>query len=132
MSLNIQTSKKIELINITKNVAEKINNTSVINGACIISSQHTTTAIFVNEDEPRLLEDILKLLSTLVPDNGKYQHNSIDNNASAHLKSLILGNSQCIPIIDSRLILGTWQNIFLAEFDGPRNRKIDITILNQD
>lgn len=131
MQLNIQTDNKIEMVDITQTVINEIKSSSIINGLCVISTQHTTTAIFVNENEPGLLHDVIKLVNHLVPETSTYRHNLIDNNAVAHLKSIILGNSESIPIIDGKLVLGRWQSIFLAEFDGPKTRKLSVTLLNQ-
>ncbi len=84
------------------------------------------SSIIVNENERWLRTDILDMLEALVPENKNYAHNSIDNNADAHLRAVLLGMSETIPVEDGHLVLGTWQSIFFVELDGPRNRTINI------
>lgn len=129
MKLRIQTSKRIELIDITSEIQEEIKKSKVTEGICVISTMHTTTAIIINENESGLKEDILNLLEKLVPKAAGYRHDAIDNNADAHLKALLLGASESLPISEGRLELGTWQRIFLAELDGPRSRIVNLSIL---
>lgn len=129
MKLKIQTSKRIELIDITSEIQEEIKKSKVAEGICFISTMHTTTAIIINENESGLKEDILNLLEKLVPKAAGYRHDAIDNNADAHLKALLLGASESLPISEGKLELGTWQRIFLAELDGPRSRIVNLSIL---
>lgn len=90
---------------------------------------HTTSGIIVNENEHGLRADILDMLGSLVPDDGNYAHNSIDNNADSHLRAVLLGMSETIPIEDGHLILGAWQSIFFVELDGPRNRNVNVKVI---
>ncbi len=129
--MKLRTSKNIELIDITGMVKEAVSKSDVQDGICIISTRHTTTSIIVNENEAGLCEDILEFLARLVPKDAAYSHNRIDNNADAHLKAVILGCSESIPIVEGELVLGRWQSIFFAEFDGPRKRNFEITVLSQ-
>lgn len=129
--MELRTSKNIELIDITGTVEETVSESGVQDGICIISTRHTTTSIIVNENESGLCEDILKLLEKMVPKNAAYSHNRIDGNADAHLKAILLGCSESIPIVRGKIVLGTWQSIFFSEFDGPRKRNIEITVLGQ-
>ena len=130
--IQIKTGKRIELIDITGKVKEKLKDTGVQNGICVISTKHTTTSIIVNENESGLVSDILALLEKLVPANAGYAHDRIDNNADAHLKAVLLGSSETIPVIDGSLHLGTWQSIFLAEMDGPRTREVTVTVIKSE
>jgi secondary thiamine-phosphate synthase enzyme len=118
------------LIDITSEVQKEVTKREISEGICIISTRHTTTGIIINENESGLKEDILNLLQKLVPTGVEYMHNSIDNNADAHLRAVLLGTSEALPITQGKLELGTWQSIFFAEMDGPRSREINITILN--
>lgn len=127
--LQIKTKKKFEIIDITPIIKSHIEKNKIKQGILSISTQHTTSSIIINENEPNLLKDLENTLESLIP-NKKYLHNTHDNNAQAHLKSLLLGNSQTIPIKDSRLLLGTWQSILFVELDGPRERKIILTIIS--
>lgn len=125
MILEISTKKPFELLDITGIVSDCV---SVRNGLCNIYSPHTTCGILVNENELGLLSDVREMLSSAVPDKD-YAHDKLDNNAAAHLRSMLTGCSQSIPISDGSLSLGTWQRIFLAEFDGPRDRRVIVTVL---
>jgi secondary thiamine-phosphate synthase enzyme len=129
LKLNIETSKRTELIDITSEVQEEVRISRVQEGLCIISTRHTTAGIIINENENGLKEDILKLLDRLVPPGAGYRHDRIDNNADSHLKAILIGSSEALPIVQGKLELGTWQSIFFAEMDGPRHRTVNVTIL---
>lgn len=129
MKLKIETSKRVELIDVTAEVQEEVRISEVQEGVCIISTRHTTAGIIINENENGLREDILNLLNRLVPAGAGYRHDRIDNNADAHLKAILLGSSESLPVTEGKLELGTWQSIFFVEMDGPRHRTVNITIL---
>ncbi len=126
MILEVSTKKRFELVDITQLVSDEVSSRS---GLCNVYVPHTTCGILVNENEPGLLKDVESMLSSAVPDKD-YAHNRIDNNADAHLRSILTCASQTIPLLDGSLALGTWQRIFLAEFDGPRERKVIVTVLS--
>ncbi|WP_340818357.1 secondary thiamine-phosphate synthase enzyme YjbQ [Methanolobus sp. WCC4] len=130
--MQVRTGKRIELIDITSRVRECVADSGVRNGICVISTKHTTTSIIVNENESGIVSDILDLLEKLVPVHAGYAHDRIDNNADSHLKAVLLGSSEMIPVADGRPVLGTWQSIFLAELDGPRTREVTVTVLSSD
>lgn len=129
--MNIRTSKRIELVDITEDVKSEIHKSGIVNGICVVSTSHTTTAIILNENETGLCHDILDFLEKLIPTSALYQHDRIDNNANAHLKAIILGSSETIPVMGGELVLGTWQRIFFVELDGPRQRTVNITVVDQ-
>jgi secondary thiamine-phosphate synthase enzyme len=129
--LKINTSLPIELVDITDNVKDEVRKIGISNGLCVVSTRHTTSSIIINENETGLYTDIIDLLGKLIPPSAGYQHDRIDNNADAHLKAVMLGSSETIPIIEGRLELGTWQRIFFVELDGPRKRNVNITIISQ-
>lgn len=129
--MKIDTNLAVELIDITDYVIAEVNKSSIRNGICVVSTPHTTTAIIINENEPGLLSDMFNLLNKLVPPGAGYNHDRIDNNADSHLRAMLLGSSETIPIIDGKLVLGTWQRIFFVELDGPRQRKANITLIRQ-
>lgn len=129
MKLKIETSKRIELIDITPEVQEEVKKSEVSEGICIISTRHTTASIIINENERGLKEDILDLLERLVPTGAGYMHDRIDNNADSHLRAVLLGASESLPVSEGKLELGTWQRVFFAEMDGPRSRTVNITLL---
>ncbi len=128
-SLKINTNKNFEIIDITSKVNELID---IEEGIVSIFSRHSTSAIVVNENEQGLLKDFEFMLSNLVEDKYSYQHDRIDNNARSHLKSFLLSSSECLPIRNSKIDLGTWQSVFFVELDGPRaNRTITLTMVGE-
>lgn len=129
MQLKIETSKRIELVDITSAVQEEVRKSEISEGMCLISTRHTTAGIIINENESGLKEDILDLLNKLVPAGAGYRHDRIDNNADSHLRAVLLGASETLPVSEGKLELGTWQRIFFAEMDGPRSRTVNVTLL---
>ncbi|MFY9200990.1 MAG: secondary thiamine-phosphate synthase enzyme YjbQ [Methanosarcina flavescens] len=129
LQLKIKTSKRVELVDITSEVQEEVRKSEISEGICLISTQHTTAGIIINENETGLKEDILDLLNKLVPAGAGYRHDRIDDNADSHLRAILLGASESLPVSEGKLKLGTWQRIFFAEMDGPRTRTVNITLL---
>ena len=127
--ISISTSKRQELVDITNKVEAIIKKSKVKDGLCTIFAMHATTAIIINENaDPNICLDIIDSLNELIP-RGKWRHDKLDGNADAHIKSSILGPSEIIPIKNSQLQLGTWQAVMLADFDGPRNRKVIVHVI---
>ncbi|VVB92360.1 Uncharacterised protein [uncultured archaeon] len=129
--MDIQTTTRTELVDITDRVRSIVNESGIKDGICVISTRHTTSSIIINENERGLRSDILEMLETLVPENKSYAHNRIDNNGASHLRAALLGNSATLPIEDGHLVLGTWQSIFFVELDGPRNRSVNVMIIEK-
>ena len=128
-SFNLNTNRNFEIIDITSKINELID---VNQGIVSIFSRHSTSAIVVNETESGLLNDLEFMLDNLVSDKFSYEHDRIDDNARSHLKSFLLSSSECLPIRNNRLDLGTWQSVFFIELDGPRhNRTISLTIIGE-
>ena len=128
-SINIDTTNKCELINITSHINDIIRENNVESGLVNISTRHTTSGIIINEDESGLKEDIVNVFEDIIPYKN-YLHDRIDNNARSHLMATITTPTQTLPIVNGRLSLGTWQSIFFLELDGPRlNRTVTISIL---
>jgi secondary thiamine-phosphate synthase enzyme len=136
--LEIHTQRPLELLDLTSQVRSLVAQTGIRNGQVVVFNRHTTTALAVNEYETRLLDDIQNYLRRLAPSNGTYLHNDLDKrsnipadeprNAHAHLLAISLHNSECIPIVESHLGLGTYQSILLIELDGPRKRQVLIQL----
>ncbi|MDI9643205.1 MAG: secondary thiamine-phosphate synthase enzyme YjbQ [Archaeoglobaceae archaeon] len=124
-ALEVKTTKRTEIVDIT----EKVEGLLKGSGIALIYTPHTTASVILNEAESGLLEDILKALEKIVPKNASYRHNEIDNNAEAHIKASLLGNSVLIPFENGKLQLGTWQRVLFLEFDGPRTRKVFVRVL---
>jgi secondary thiamine-phosphate synthase enzyme len=128
--ITLSTSNRNELVDITQEVKDIVKQSNVKQGICIVYCPHTTAAITINESaDPDVQRDIIVNLSKLIPENGDYQHS--EGNSDSHIKSSIIGASETLIIKDNNLILGTWQNIYFAEFDGPRQRKVIIKILEK-
>ncbi len=126
--LEIRTPAHACLVDITNRVERLLREKSIEEGICRIFVPHTTAAITINENaDPTVQEDILRELDRIVPWQGPYRHS--EGNAAAHIKASLLGASQSVFIFGGRLQLGTWQGIYLAEFDGPRTRQVWIRIL---
>ena len=126
--IHLQTNSRIEMINITASVQAVIDSEKISNGLCIIFSPHTTAAITINENaDPDVPRDILAALDKAVPLSANYRH--AEGNSAAHVKSSLVGASEMVIIENGLLVLGTWQSIFFCEFDGPRTRKVLISII---
>lgn len=127
MEFKIKTGKREEIIDITQQVEEFVAKEGKKGNSCLVYLPHTTCAIIINENyDPDVHSDILEHLGKMVPAGiGKHE----EGNSDAHIKSSIIGSSQVIPIKNGKLQLGRWQGIALAEFDGPRERKIIVKII---
>jgi len=127
--ISINTFKRNKLIDITGKIKNIVKQSKIKQGICVIYCPHTTAAITINESaDPDVQRDIITNLSKLIPKNGDYQHS--EGNSDAHIKSSLVGASETLIIKDNNLILGTWQNIYFAEFDGPRQRKVIVNIID--
>ncbi|MBQ2832440.1 secondary thiamine-phosphate synthase enzyme YjbQ [Methanobrevibacter sp.] len=128
-SIKINTSKNFEIIDITSQINDLID---IDEGIISIFSKHSTSAIVVNENEKGLLNDLEFMMDNLVLDKFSYQHDRIDNNARSHLKSFLLSSSECLPIKNNKLDLGTWQSVFFIELDGPRHKRtVTLTMVGE-
>jgi secondary thiamine-phosphate synthase enzyme len=122
-TLSINTSNKIELIDITTQINKALDKTGCEAGICYLYSPHTTTALTINEGaDPAVQEDIAAAIQRIVPSQFPYKH--LEGNSPAHLMSSIIGISEMVFIENTALKLGTWQRIFFCEFDGPRKRNM--------
>jgi secondary thiamine-phosphate synthase enzyme len=121
----ISTLKKHELIDITSKIETEVAKVNVESGLISIFIPHASAALIINEnDDPNICIDFIQALSQLVPEHGNYLHDRIDGNAAAHIKASLLRPDITLHIDKGRLVLGRWQAIMLAEFDGPRERKV--------
>lgn len=128
MEIKVRTTKKYEVLDITRHVADVVSTARVTEGLCCVFVPHATAAVIINEnDDMRIGLDLLDALDKLVPEGG-WRHDTIDNNGAAHLKAAMLGPSETIPIYNGRLALGTWQAVMFVELDGPRERKVIISV----
>jgi secondary thiamine-phosphate synthase enzyme len=126
--LRIKTSKSQEVLDITGQVAKVLARSRWDEGICTVFVRHATAAIIINENaDPGFRLDVVSALDRLFP-QGIWEHDKVDDNGAAHLKAMILGPSETIPIRGGQLLLGTWQGIALVECDGPREREIVVDI----
>jgi secondary thiamine-phosphate synthase enzyme len=126
--LNITTTTRMELVNITPELKSIIMNQSICSGILYLFNPHTTAGLTINEGaDPDVCRDIIKGLGHIVPSNLNYQH--MEGNSPAHLMTLLTGSSLTIFIENCTLQLGTWQKIFFCEYDGPRSRSVKWKII---
>ena len=128
-TITIDTSAKDQWIEITGQLEDVVQSSGISEGLCVVSVLHTTAGITINENaDPDVCTDMINALDRLVPWNDDYKH--AEGNSAAHLKASLMGASQVIPVRSGRLVLGTWQGVFLTEFDGPRSRRVDVLLQN--
>jgi len=121
--ITVKTSRKVEMIDITREINQRIKKAGIREGICLIYCPHTTAGLTINENaDPNVVRDILNGLDWIVPEDRPYLH--AEGNSPAHIKSSIIGCSQTVIISSGRLSLGTWQSVFFCEFDGPRTRSV--------
>ncbi|MDR3687581.1 MAG: secondary thiamine-phosphate synthase enzyme YjbQ [Coriobacteriia bacterium] len=129
MRFEVRTNRRDELVDVTSQVAEVVAASGVEAGIAVVSSPHTTAGVTVNENaDPDVQRDVLHGLQRIFPREGDWRH--FEGNSDAHLKTALVGTSATLPVAGGRLALGTWQAIYLAEFDGPRTRKVDVTVVS--
>ena len=126
---NVRSSEQTEILDITHMVQSVINESGITDGVCHVFIPHTTAAVTINENaDPDVKTDMLKEINKIVPFSDSYRH--MEGNSAAHIKASLFGNSEMIIIQNGLLQLGTWQGIFFCEFDGPRTRKVWITLIS--
>lgn len=125
MEFAVKSSNKYELVNITSQVQKAVEEAGVKEGAALVFVPHTSAAVMTEEDEPGLKQDFYDLFE----EYKKRSYHHPDGNAEAHILAGIIGHSRIVPLKDGKLDLGTWQSILLVELDGPRQRKITVTVL---
>jgi secondary thiamine-phosphate synthase enzyme len=128
--LSFQTKRRREMLHITPQVEEIVRKSGIRDGLCFVSPMHITAAVYVNDLEEGLIEDIGRWLEKLAPANPDYLHHQTgEDNGDAHLKSLLLHHETTLPVTDGHLDLGTWQRVFYAEFDGCRRKRVIVKVL---
>jgi secondary thiamine-phosphate synthase enzyme len=126
--LRVRTRAKREMVDLTSRVADIVARADVSEGLCSVYVPHATAAIVINEnDDPNVCVDVLDALDRLIPAGG-WRHDPVDGNAASHIQAAILGPGETIPVREGRLMLGTWQAVMLVELDGPRDRRVLVTI----
>jgi len=129
-SIPIKTGSQFDMINITAQIQNLVDESGIVDGIVHLFIPHTTAAVTINEGaDPSVMKDIMKELDKIVPLRDNYQH--MEGNSAAHIKSTLVGASEIVMIENGSLVLGTWQAIFFCEFDGPRQRKIFVNIFEE-
>jgi secondary thiamine-phosphate synthase enzyme len=130
--LVFNTEKRRDYINITSEVAQAVAESGVREGLALVSAMHITASVYVNDAEDGLIEDIDEWLERLAPARPDYRHHLTgEDNADAHLKNLLLHHQVLLPITNGRLDLGTWQQVYYAEFDGRRRKRVIVKIIGE-
>src|SRR3974390_1830641 len=129
--LELSTRTHNELVDITSKVQIVVSESGVRDGLCSVFTPHATAAITINEnDHENIGRDFVKAMGKMVLEHDGWLHDRVDNNGAAHIKSALVGPSETIPVEDGKLALGTWQNVFFCEFDGPRQmRGVVVTVV---
>ena len=139
-TIRVVAERAPQFLDITEQVTELVQNSGVLQGMAVIFSKHTTAAIKLNEHEPELLKDMEAFLSRVSPADADYCHNNFQvrtvnmeedesPNGHAHCQHLLLNTSETVPIVDGKLLLGTWQRIFLVELDCARPRQVLVQVM---
>lgn len=127
-TITVETKRREETIDITPRVKAAVTRAKIADGVVIVTVAHTTAAVFVNENaDPDVQKDVLTAIERMVPRDAKYEH--AEGNGPAHVKAVLVGNSVTLPIREGAIALGTWQGLYFAELDGPRERSATITVI---
>ena len=130
--ITFNTRRRRELVHITDRVQEAVDKSGIREGMVLVSAMHITAAVFVNDNEPGLRQDIWDWLEDLAPYRPDYRHHRTgEDNGDAHLKSLLIHHQVILPVTDGRLDLGPWQRVFYAEFDGQRPKRMVIKVMGE-
>ena len=130
--LTFNTRKKREYINITDKVEAAVEKCGVSEGFVVVSAMHITAGVYINDAENGLIADIDEWLQKLAPEGVDYRHHRTgEDNGDAHLKNLLIGHQVLIPVTEGRLDFGPWQQVYYAEFDGRRNKRVVIKIIGE-
>lgn len=129
-TLMVKTDRRTQLLDVTAQVQKAVSATKIASGICYLYVPHTTAGIAINEcADPDVARDIESALDRLVPKTGPYGHS--EGNSDSHIKSVLVGGSQIVFVEEGRLALGRWQGVFFCEFDGPRERKLNLTLVDR-
>lgn len=125
---SVRTRQRMQMVDITSEVSQCVEETGIREGVCVVFVPHTTCGVTINENaDPSVSADIISQTASLVPKQGPYRHT--EGNSDAHIKASLFGSSVLVPISGGRLALGTWQGLFLCEFDGARTRRVFVQVI---
>jgi len=127
VTFEVRTTRRAELVNITDRVAEAVARSGVVDGTCHVFIPHTTAGVTINEGaDPDVAGDVISHLAELVPKEAVFEHE--EGNSDSHIKTVLVGPSCVAPVRQGKLALGTWQAVFLCEWDGPRTRRVEVGV----
>lgn len=130
IQISVPTHSRTEMLDVTAQVADAVRESGTPNGLCCVFVPHTTAAVTINENaDPSVARDIDAALTQLVPFAAGYTHS--EGNSAAHIKAVLVGSSEMVPVVNGRLQLGTWQGVYFCEFDGPRTRKLCVQVVSE-
>lgn len=130
--LSFQTKKQREFVNITAKAAEILEKSRIKEGIMLVSAMHITAGVYVNDAEDGLIQDIEEWLERLAPEGVDYRHHRTgETNGDAHLKNLLIGHQVILPITQGKLDLGPWQQVYYAEFDGRRRKRVIVKVIGE-
>jgi len=131
--LYFNTDSRVDLINITNEVREVLNESGIQEGLCLVNAMHITASVFINDDESGLHQDYKEWLEELAPHEpvSQYAHNGFEDNADAHLKRQIMGREVVVAVTEGKLDFGPWEQIFYGEFDGNREKRVLVKIIGE-
>src|SRR5579862_8487305 len=127
--LVFNTKQRKELVNMTEEISEAVDKSGITEGFILVSAMHITAGVFVNDEETGLKHDIMKLLERLAPVGDYEHHRTGEDNGDAHLKRLLVHHQVILPITKGKLDLGPWEQVFYAEFDGQRKKRVILKTL---
>jgi secondary thiamine-phosphate synthase enzyme len=135
MQVALQTTRPHEFVDLTDQVTDAVRQSGFTAGFAVVTSQHTTASVVVNEHEPELLKDLDLFLDSIAPEQGEYAHNRVPcspgemPNGHAHCQALLLSTSATIPVVNGNPVIGRWQRVFLVELDHARPRRVTISVM---
>lgn len=130
--LTFETKKRKEYVNITRDLEKFLKGAGVKEGLMLVSAMHITAGVFINDDEPGFRSDLDEMLEALAPSGKDYQHHLTgEDNGEAHLRNILVGHQVVIPISRGKLDFGPWQQVFYAEFDGRRPKRVLVKIIGE-
>ena len=129
-TLKVKTDRRTQLVDVTAQIQKAISQSGVSKGICYLYVPHTTAGITINEcADPDVASDVEGTFDRLVPIKGPYQHS--EGNSDSHMKAILVGASQMVFVEDGKLALGRWQGVFFCEFDGPRDRRLQVRVVEE-
>lgn len=130
--VTFNTEQQREYLNITDRVAQAVSKSEIREGLCLVSAMHITAGVYVNDDEPGFRRDLDEMLERVAPEGADYHHHETgETNGDAHLKNMLVGFQVLLPVTEGRLDLGPWQQVFYAEFDGQRRKRLVIKVIGE-